>query len=332
MSRPPRIEYDGAWHHVMNRGARRGPIFHDKDDHQCFLRLLSEIHETWNVETHAFSLMGNHYHLLVHTPNSNLSKAMRYLNAQYTMYYNKKYHHDGALFRGRFKSLMAEKDSYLLELVRYIHMNPVKAGISSTPEQHSWTSHAAYLNAKKRKDETNWLVVDDVLSMFGSHEGRARRKLHQFVTRESKLDMFTIVEGKKRASILGSEGFRDWVKDNLLDKIKRDRKIPLLRQSKRLKVAPQKIMAMVQHFYGQSQNVFFERTGSQRNRARSMLMYLLRRVNGMSHAEIAEVLNVKNVNTLSQALHRFDKERRSVVAVDAIVQTMTDNLLSNVKS
>ena len=182
-------------------------------------------------------------------------------------------------------------------------MNPVKAGLSKTPEQHPWTSHAAYLNSRKRKNETKWLVVDDVLSKFGSHEGRARRKLHHFVTTESKLDMFTIVEGKKRASLLGSEGFRDWVSDNLLDKITRDRKIPLLRQSQRLRVAPQKIMAMVQHFYGQSREVFFKRTGSQRNRARSMLMHLLRRVNGMSHAEIAGVLNVKNVNSLSQALH-----------------------------
>ena len=316
---------------MMNRGARRESIFHDKSDYKYFLQLLSEIRETWNVETHAFSLMGNHYHLLIHTPNSNLSKAMRYLNAQYTMRYNKKYHHDGALFRGRFKSLLAEKDNYLLELVRYIHMNPVKAGLSTSPEQHPWTSHSAYLNSGKRKKEMGWLVVDDVLTMFGSHEGRARRKLHRFVTTESKLDMFTIVEGKKRACILGSEGFGDWVRNNLLDRIKRDRKIPLTRQSKRLRVAPQKIMEMVLHFYGQKRRVLSERTGNQKNDARSMFMYLLRRINGMSHAEIAKEINVKNVNTLSQALHRFTKQRKANTAIARVTQTIADNLMSNVK-
>jgi len=332
MARPPRIEYDGAWHHVMNRGARCNPIFHTPDDHRYFLKLLSEVRETWNVETHAYSLMGNHYHLLLHTPNSGLSKGMRYLNAQYTMYYNKKYGKDGALFRGRYKSILVEKDRYLLELVRYIHMNPVRAGLSATPHEHPWTSHAPYLNSKRREKEVNWLVVDDVLLMFSDNEGKARRKLHQFVTTASKIDMFTFVEGKKRAHILGTQGFKDWVSDNLLDKIKKDRKIPLLRRSQRLRVAPQRIIEVVQHFYGRSKQEVLGRTGNQKNEARSMLIFLLRRLNGLSHAEIADVTKTENANAVSQVLYRFNKERRSNSDIDETVQTMTNNLLSYVKS
>jgi len=127
MSRPLRIEYSGAWYHVMNRGRRREKIYYDKKDYEQFLKVLEETSSLFSVEIHAYTLMPNHYHLLIRTPKGNLSRGMRHINGVYTQRFNNKYKIDGSLFRGRYKSILVEEESYLLELVRYIHRNAYKA-------------------------------------------------------------------------------------------------------------------------------------------------------------------------------------------------------------
>ena len=129
MSRPLRIEYPGAWYHVMNRGRRSESIFSDKHDYLMFIDLLIEISEMCNVNIAAYCLMANHYHILLQTPDGNISRCMRHLNSVYTQRYNRTHGLDGQLFRGRYKSILVCNDSHLLQLVRYIHKNPVKAGI-----------------------------------------------------------------------------------------------------------------------------------------------------------------------------------------------------------
>jgi len=124
MSRPLRIEFPGAWYHIMNRGRRYEDIFSGPKDYQAFVELLKDSSSAWNLRVAAYCLMPNHYHLLVQSPYGNISRCMRHLNGVYTQSYNRRHKCDGPLFRGRYKSILVSADNYLLQLVRYIHNNP----------------------------------------------------------------------------------------------------------------------------------------------------------------------------------------------------------------
>ena len=144
MSRPLRIHYPDAWYHVMNRGRRAEAIFGGKKDYIAFIELLKVTGELWNLRISAYCLLKNHYHLLVQTPDANLSRCMRHINGVYTQRFNKAHHIDGQLFRGRYKSILIDADSYLLELIRYIHRNPIEAGLVKQLGKYSWSSHQGY--------------------------------------------------------------------------------------------------------------------------------------------------------------------------------------------
>jgi putative transposase len=165
MARPLRIDYPGAFHHVMNRGANHQPIFVDTNDRSLFLYVLANTIRQWEIRVHAFSLMNNHYHLLIETPLGNLSQAMRNLDGIYTQRFNLKHGRDGSLMRGRFKSILVQKESYFLELIRYIHLNGVKANIYTDPKHDPHCSHPFYMSPKSAPD---WLTMDAALSYFGT--------------------------------------------------------------------------------------------------------------------------------------------------------------------
>ena len=163
MTRPLRIEYKGAWYHVMNRGIARQPIFNEDEHYKMFLELLQEVHVLYGVEIHAYCLMTNHYHLLVNTPHGNLSRTMRHLNGVYTQRYNRICKKDGPLFRGRFKSCLIDADEYLLAVSRYIHLNPIEAAMVSRPEQYTWSSCKYYFRVE---DRPSWLSISTTLGYF----------------------------------------------------------------------------------------------------------------------------------------------------------------------
>jgi putative transposase len=120
MARPLRIQYPGAVYHVMNRGGSRQKIFLDEKDHQVFLNTIGEIYDRWGVEVFGWCLMGNHYHLCLRTAEGNLSRVMRHLDGLYTQRFNRFHGRDGALFRGRYKAIVVDKDNYLAQVVRYM--------------------------------------------------------------------------------------------------------------------------------------------------------------------------------------------------------------------
>lgn len=164
MPRRPRKLYDKAWYHVMNRGANHQNIFFSLDDRDIFLGLLDHISNEYSMEIHAYCLMTNHFHLLAHTPKGNLDDGMRYLSSVYTMRINKKYERDGALFRGRYHAKNVEKDNYFIWSSKYIHDNPVDAGITDFPGNYPWSSYSAYIG---KKEKPNWLHTDKILGCFG---------------------------------------------------------------------------------------------------------------------------------------------------------------------
>src|SRR3989338_8050080 len=164
MARPLRLEYAGANYHVISRGNNRSNIFYHPGDYKHFLQLLEKITNKFAVRIHAYCLMINHYHLLLETPLPNLRKAIQYLNGAYCIFFNRKHHRTGHVMQGRYKSILIEKDSYLLELSRYIHLNPVRAGIVRTPSAYPWSSYNFY---RASQGAPSWLMVDDVLDHFG---------------------------------------------------------------------------------------------------------------------------------------------------------------------
>ncbi|MDY6972382.1 MAG: transposase [Thermodesulfobacteriota bacterium] len=150
MARPLRIEFPDAWYHLMNRARRSEKVFHGQQDYQSFVELFEESSEMWNIRVAAYCLMTKHYHILVQTPNTNISKGMRHIDAVYTQRFNKRHRCDGQPFRGRYKLILVGGDNHILQLVRYIHCNPVIAGIVSKSDDYRWSSHKGYLSIAEK--------------------------------------------------------------------------------------------------------------------------------------------------------------------------------------
>jgi putative transposase len=178
MSRPLRIGYPGALYHLTLRGNARGEIFLDNSDRELFLGVLGSVVERFGWRIYAYCLMGNHYHLLAETPQPNLSRGMHWLNGVYTQRFNRRHARVGHVFQGRFKAILVERDSYLLELARYIVLNPVRAGLASAPEGWRWSS---YLATVGKQAAPRWLSANWILEQFGSSQTPARDRYRQFV-------------------------------------------------------------------------------------------------------------------------------------------------------
>ena len=178
MARPLRIEYAGALHHVMARGNARAKVFADDDDREAFLAEFARVCERFDWVVWAYCLMGNHYHLLVETRRPTLSRGMRELNGIYTQRFNRRHRRVGPVFQGRYKSVLVDKDSYLLELSRYIVLNPVRAGLSEQAEGWQWSSYRAVMGKAPAADR---LAVAATLNLFGTGRGSARRAYARFV-------------------------------------------------------------------------------------------------------------------------------------------------------
>lgn len=177
MARPLRIEFEGAVYHVTARGNERKKIFFAKGDYERFKEYLTVARERFGCFLHGYVLMGNHYHLILETPEGNLSRVMHYLNGSYTTYINARRKRRGHLFQGRYKSILVDKDSYLMELSRYVHLNPVRAGIVERPEAYAFSSYQAFVGRKKEP----FLAVNPLLTMFSSKTSIARGRYRSFV-------------------------------------------------------------------------------------------------------------------------------------------------------
>jgi putative transposase len=178
MARPLRIEFPGALYHVTSRGDRQEMIFDDDQDRTAFLKILGEIVSRFRWRCHAYCLMGNHYHLMIETPEANLTQGMRQLNGVFTQWSNRRHRRSGHLFQGRYKAILVDRDSYFLELARYIVLNPVRAGMVKHPRFWTWSSYGAMVG---KSPVPTWLSADDLLPQFGKRRSLARRKYQEFI-------------------------------------------------------------------------------------------------------------------------------------------------------
>ena len=213
MSRPLRIEEPGLWHHVMNRGLDRRVLFRVEADHVDFLDLVGQIGPRWNVWCHALVLMGNHYHILLQDEGGRLSRAMRHIDGVFTQKFNHRHNRDGPLMRGRYRSRLVDDETYLLEVIRYIHINPVKAGRVDRAGDYQWSSHRQYL----APEAPQWLRRDAVFERFGCEPGGVA-SFDEFVHERIPDAMKAKLEPKRWMSVLGSAKFEDRWKQAVRDR------------------------------------------------------------------------------------------------------------------
>ena len=178
MSRPLRLEFSGALYHVTSRGDRREPIYEDDEDRALFLETLGRVVVDFNWVCHGYCLMSNHYHLVVETPDGNLAKGMRQLNGVFTQATNRRHGRTGHLFQGRYKAILVDGDAHLLELARYVVLNPVRAGMVAEPVEWAWSSYRAMIGGAPTPA---WLAVDGLLAQFGQGRATAVRRYAAFV-------------------------------------------------------------------------------------------------------------------------------------------------------
>lgn len=306
MTRQLRIQYPDAFYHVTCRGNEQKEIFRDREDQEVFFRLLARSQNIFGVRLAAYSCMPNHFHLLVCTPKGNLSEFMRHFNISYTGAFNRKYHRSGHLYQGRYKAFLIDADNYLLEVSRYIHLNPLRMKSKEPQEkrgkdllQNDQTSLSGYINQRNRKEFIDYTIV---LDYFGGDTGKSRTKYIRFVEEGFRERMTSPLEQGKGTGIIGKEEFIEEIKQ-LFDKDQKSiREQPALRELGKA-VAPDELIDRYAKLVGIKREELTAR--GRQSTERAMLMELLYRFCRITQPQIGELLGGIDYSAVSQARKRF---------------------------
>lgn len=277
MARPLRITYPGAFYHVTSRGNEQKDVFKSQRDREKFLEYLASATERYGAVIHAYCLLSNHYHLLLETPKGNLSQIMRHINGAYTTYFNVKRKRAGHLFQGRFKAILVEADEYAMELSRYIHLNPVRAGMVTRPEEYRWSSYNNFIG---QSAVSSWLKENTILNYFSNSAKEAKQKYRYFVEDLLGKEYESPFKNTFGAAVLGTSGFIEMVTTEHLAKKEIDRAVPDIRRFK-LNPAPEEILKAVAEIMRESEKL-----------ARQVGMYLCHKYSGKKLREIGSLFGV----------------------------------------
>jgi putative transposase len=322
MGRPLRIEYPGALYHITSRGNEKRDIYLNDHDRQHFLTILKDYNDRYGILIHCYVLMDNHYHLVLETPLGNLLKVMHGINSTYTGYFNRKHDRSGHLFQGRYKGILVDKDNYLLELSRYVHLNPVKAGKTDRPEKYKWSSYPGYI---WKRQEVPWVEYAWVLSQFGLDNMSSRQKYRDFVTKgmlQPKKNPFTDLYGQV---ILGSKKFIEKIKESVGE----NKLSSEIVERKRLSdyIAPREILSAVSIFFETPVEVLKDR-GSRNNTAKKVAIYLMKRYSGLSNNEIGHIFGGIHYSAVTKSSKRLEEEMKNNENLKKIIK----EIMSNVKT
>ena len=272
-----------------------------------FTELLKETSEMWNIRVAAYCLMPNHYHMLLQTPEANLSRSMRHLNGVYTQRYNSRHKCDGQLFRGRYKSILIDTDSYLLQAVRYIHRNPLEAGLTDKMDSYQWSSHRGYISIAKRWD---WLHKNHILSMLSKTRKDWLLYYRKWVSVGERDEVSEKIGGTKWPVCLGPQTFIDRIKERY-GKEKMNRDVPTSRE-----LLPDKIRILeeVCKAYDTTTAEIMKMRRGKMNEARNTAIYLTRKLRRDTLKEIGQQFHIDNDSTVSSVMERVrkrpDKDRK----------------------
>lgn len=290
MPRQPRLHFPGAVYHVIHRGNDRREIFFDNEDRHRFLLLCQEGCVRFHWRVHAYCLMENHCHLAVQVGTVPLSNIMQNISFRYTQYINKRYQRIGHLFHGRYKSILVDKDNYLLELIRYIHLNPVRAGIVERPEHYLWSSHREYCQEKS----ATWLTTDWGLSFFSNNADHAVKKYQDYVEKG-------IAEGSRKEFSCGTSEGRLLGDDTFIESaLKRDKAQDAVKCS-----VGDIVSAVCQVYHIEECQLVSQSKSQPAATARAMAALLVRNARGLSLTEFANYLQ-RDLSSISQAARRLE--------------------------
>lgn len=283
MARPLRLEFPGALYHVISRGNERGPIFVDDLDRADFLNLLGSVVLKETFRLHAYCLLGNHYHLLLETLAGQLSRGMHRLNGRYAQRFNARHERCGHLFEGRFKALIVEKESHLLELQRYIVLNPVRAGLVGRPQDWRWSSYRATCG---QIPSPPWLEVSWSLQQFGQTLVEARRAFVAFV--EAGIGDPPLTGPVRHPIFLGSQKFLAEMQTRMGAKT-RDEEIPV---SQRDTLVPR--LMDIEATVSREWNITIPQLRRHRGgQAKLAAIYLTRKLTRLSAREVGAAFGVR---------------------------------------
>jgi REP element-mobilizing transposase RayT len=310
MTRPLRIEYPGAFYHITSRGNERKDIFKSLRDREKFLSYLESATKRYGAVIHAYCLMDSHYHLFIETPLGNLSKIIHHINGAYTNYYNKRLERAGHLFQGRYKAILVEADAYAKELSRYIHLNPVRAGMADNPEEYPWSSCRYYISNEKTP---GWLKRDLVLNCFSSKPGTAIKMYKEFVNRLSGQKYESPLTGLSHNIMLVSKEFVNEIKERYLREKKADRNLPVL---KKLSEMPD--LEMIEQ-------VVDKEIQTDKKKARQVRLHICHCYSGKSLREIGERFGVSD-SGVTQASRRIDDKQKTDKKLKKLILKIIEDL------
>lgn len=311
MARKPRIHYPGALYHVILRGNARQDVFFDDKDRYRFYLFMQEGIERYGHRVLAFCLMTNHIHLALQVGEVSLSRIMQNLAFRYTRWVNWRLKRSGHLFQGRYKAVLVDADSYLLELGAYIHLNPVRASMVATPETYPWSSHRAYLG----NELIPWLNTDYILSQFSETLSNARRQFVEFVAERSKdghQDEFYGIGGMDNR-VMGEDLFVE----NVLEKTE---SIPVR------KPGIDEVLQVVKKIYDlQEEEIAAPGQKRLQSEARSMAAWAVQELTDEPLTKLADRLG-RDPSSLSAAIRRLELRRKSELECEEKVARLRQDL------
>lgn len=310
MGRPLRIEYPGAFYHIISRGNERRPIFRSNRDYERFLGYFKSATERYGAQIHCFCLMRNHYHLLLETPRANLSAILHHINTGYTNYFNSSTGRVGHLFQGRYRAILVEKDSYALELSRYIHLNPARAHLVKEPSDYAWSSYLGYIGREKRWE---WLETDFILGLVSQDRGEARKRYRRHIEEGIGAALRDPLEGVIGSTVLGSEGFVDWVRERWIGRREAHRDVPAIK-----KLSSGMDLVTIQK---ETQRMF----GTETVMSRRVDLYLCHQLSGLSLVEIGKFFGGISPSAVSQNTRRL----RALLETDNRLSERVEKLKQN---
>jgi putative transposase len=308
VSRPLRLEFPGAIWHVTSRGNERRDIYRDDRDRRCFLNFLGDVVVERRWLLHAWVLMSNHYHLLIETPGVGLSRGLKWLNQQYAEMFNARYERVGHLFQGRFKGILVEREGHLLELLRYIVLNPVRCSAVSSADEYAWSNYRATAGLVP---PPSWLAVDWTLNQFGADRERAIGAYRRFVA-EAGSASYRPWDGVAGRNCLGDDAFQERVQA-IVDSRERSSEHP---RSQRMLVSPRfdSIVELVCERYGVTVG---ELRTKKRREARKVLCYLATEDAGLTLRAVAAWLEMTE-----SAASQMRSAARTLIAEDESLREM----------
>jgi putative transposase len=332
MARTKRTEFPGAFYHVLARGNNKQTIFRDEQDYKVYMLYLKKYHKRYKFTLYAYTLMPNHIHLLIETAIIPLSKIMQGIQQSYTYYFHKKYKSVGHIFQGRYKAILCERETYLLELVRYVHLNPVRASLVSNLDDYPWSSHSIYLG----HIDQPFVEKEFIFKIFSENECLAVKKYLQFtgdVVDEGHRDLFSNLVDQ---IYLGSPEFVRSVKRRINNQIKedtldREQDIQYLRDKNlsisRKRSLPEILKIVSETTKASPESLLSSSKVRKISTIRSLYAFIASRYAGFSNKSLAEFLG-RDISNISNMIRKTEK----ILIVDDVISDYLDEIIKVIKA